>query len=102
MQYRNLEKVRTIIADATGLDIAYAYDDLVFPDHTAFIIQYDNEDAQNLFYYHHKDCTPADEAQIFTNFCMVCKKHQYTIQRKGAFNLSQNGEEVDIHFINKG
>ena len=34
MQYRDLEKVRTIIQEATGLEVAYAYDDLVFPDHT--------------------------------------------------------------------
>lgn len=98
MQYRDLEKVRAIIADATGLDIAYAYDDLVFPDHTAFIIQYDNDNQFNLFYHHHEDCVQPDEAKIFENLELVCKKHHFTIERKGAFSLEQKGEEVDIHF----
>ncbi len=30
MEFRNLENVRAIIKDATGLDVSYAYDDLVF------------------------------------------------------------------------
>jgi len=31
MKFRNLETVRYIIKEATGLDLTYAYDDLVFP-----------------------------------------------------------------------
>jgi len=41
MEFRNLENLRAFIKDATGLDVSYAYDDLVFPDHTAFIVQFD-------------------------------------------------------------
>ena len=37
MIFRDLEKVRVIIKEATDLDVAYAYDDLVFPEHAAGI-----------------------------------------------------------------
>ncbi len=64
MIYRDLEKVRTIIDEATGLEVSYAYDDLVFPDHTAFIIQFDDTKASHFFGYFHKDCNPADQKRF--------------------------------------
>jgi hypothetical protein len=38
---RDLEKIRFIINEATGLDLAYAYDDLVFSEHGVFIVQFE-------------------------------------------------------------
>jgi hypothetical protein len=35
-----LEKVRFIIKDACGIDVGYAYDDLVFAEHGLFLIQF--------------------------------------------------------------
>ena len=43
-----LEKVRFIIKDACGLDVAYAYDDLVFAEHGLFIIQFTDKAGNQL------------------------------------------------------
>jgi hypothetical protein len=35
----NIEKIRFIIKDATGLDVMYAYEDLFFAEHGVFLIK---------------------------------------------------------------
>lgn len=99
MNYRDLEKVRVIIKDATDLDVTYAYEDMVFPDHTAFIIQFDDNNLNNLFCYFHEDCKGEDQDKLFKSLMSVCKESKVTLDNKGAFKLEQNGEKVEIHFI---
>lgn len=99
MIYRDLEKVRVIIDQATGLEVSYAYEDLVFPDHTAFIIQFDDAKATNFFCYFHKDCNPADVKDLEDKLSSSCHKQKCTLSFKGSFELEQKGEEVNIHFF---
>ncbi len=99
MQYRDLEKVRTIIQEATGLEVAYAYDDLVFPDHTAFIIQYHASDDTRFIYYHHTDCIPSEEKQLFKKLQASFEKQGCSLSSKSAFQLEQKGEHVEIQFV---
>jgi len=49
MKFRNLEAVRYIIKEATGLEITYAYEDLVFPEHMAFLIQFNDKSDKICF-----------------------------------------------------
>jgi len=98
MEFRNLEKVRSILKDATGLDVSYAYEDLVFPDHTAFIIQFDDSNATNFFCYFREECEMADRKLIIESLKSICNKNSCTILNKGAFKLGQIGEEVEIKF----
>ena len=98
MKFRDLEKVRVIVKDATGLDISYAYDDLVFPDHTAFIIQFDDTDENNFFCYFHEDCIAGERKRIIKKLTEECSGKGCTIYHKGSFYLKQKGEEVGISF----
>lgn len=99
MIYRDLEKVRVIIEDATGLEVSYAYDDLVFPDHTAFIIQFDDAKETNFFCYFHRDCINGEQKKLEENLTASCLKQKCTLITKGSFELLQKGEEVEIHFL---
>ena len=99
MAKRHLEKVRVLIKDATGLDISYAYDDLVFPEHTAFLVQFDDTDDNNFFCYFHEECVPAEQDRIFERLSDTCKLNNCTLVRKGAFNLAQKGQSVEIRFL---
>ncbi len=99
MIFRDLEKVRIMIKEATTLDIAYAYDDLVFPEHTAFIIQF-GEESDTVFYcYFHEDCLPDAKTEILENLRQTFRKHRCSLVSKGSFNLKQKGAEVEIQFI---
>jgi len=99
MIFRDLEKVRQIVKEATDLDIAYAYDDLVFPEHAAFLIQFDDTSENNYFCYFHEDCLPESKDEIFNNLTSALKKHRSKLVSKGSFTLNQKGEEIEIKFL---
>lgn len=98
MIFRDLEKVRAMLKEATELDISYAYDDLVFPDHTAFIIQYAAENNSGFYVYFHTDCLPEAKTEILENLQKTFLKHRCSLIPKGAFNLKQKDKEVEISF----
>ena len=99
MPIRHLEKLRFILKEAVGLDISYAYDDLVFPEHTAFLFQFDDADENNFFCFFHKECNPEKKQEIQENLQRVCAAEGCTVTFKGAFELAQKDEEIEIRFL---
>lgn len=99
MSFRNLEAVRFIIKEATGLDVTYAYEDLVFPEHVAFIIQFDDKKENNFYCYFHTDCDSTEKQNIFTQLKETSTRNKYTMVNKGKFILQQKGEDVEIQFV---
>ena len=97
MEYRDLEKVRAVIESATGLEVAYAYDDLVFPDYTAFIIQFDDTNSTHFFCHFHEDCD--EKETLFEKLSNACTQKKCTLTLKGDFKLEQKNEEVELEFI---
>ncbi len=98
MNYRDLEAVRQIVNNATGLEITYAYDDLVFPDNGVFIIQFDESNKDNLFCYFQEECNPTDRKNIFASLANETSKKKATIELKGGYILEQQGENIQIKF----
>lgn len=98
MIFRDLEKVRVMLKEATELNIAYAYDDLVFPDNTAFIIQFTEQNDSSFNSYFHEDCLPNAKTEILENLVQFFEKHGCKMEFKGSFSLNQKGEEVEIIF----
>ena len=99
MNYRDLEAVRQIVNNATGLDISYAYEDLVFPEHGAFIIQFDEKSNEILHCYFHEDCNADDANNIFANLKNESQKKDCEILREGNYNFDQVGENIQIRFL---
>lgn len=98
MNYRDLEAVRQIVVDATGLDIMYAYEDLVFPEHGAFMIQFDDKKNNQLYCYFHEDCKPDDQKNILESISNESLKKKCFIEMKGMYTFSQQGENIQIQF----
>jgi len=98
MIIRDLEKVRVAIKEATDLDIAYAYDDLVFPEHAAFLIEFDSESDNHFYCYFHMDCLYDSKTEILAQLTQSFKNRGCSLVPKGAFTLNQKGEEIEIHF----
>lgn len=98
MSFRDLEKVRQIVLDATGLEISYAYDDLVFPENTVFIMQFDDADLNNLFVSFQEDCEDQARDNIILALQKECEKRDYGLTYNGTFLLDLKGENMDIIF----
>ena len=99
MEYKDLELVRSIIKDATDLDIIYTYNDLVFPEHSKFIIQFDNENENNYFCYFRDNCSTYEQENILSNLIIASHQRNCTLVSDGVFELNQIGEEVEIQFL---
>ena len=81
------------------MDITYAYDDLVFPEHTAFLFQFDDNNDNNYFCFFHKDCIPAEKKKISDRLAAVSSENNCTVTFKGRFILAQKDQEFEIRFL---
>lgn len=88
-----------MLIEATEPDIADANDDLIFPDHTAFIIQYAENNGTDFSCYFHEDCLPDARAVILTNLQETFVKQRCSLIPNGSFKLKQKGDEVEITII---
>jgi hypothetical protein len=92
MSERALGKITAMLADL-GLEVTYAYDDLVFVQHSAFILQF-TSDPGILNCYINTECEPVEadivSGQIVTSF----KTNGFQVVQKGSFNLSQNEDKT--------
>jgi len=98
--FYDLELVRFLIKDGSGLDIAYAYEDLVFSEHGIFILQFIGESSQNFDCWFNKDCKENDRINILKSLMKSANLNGFEISYKGNFTMSQkeDSEEIDLHF----
>ena len=94
--FYELEKARFIIKDGCGLDIAYAYEDLVVSEHGLFILQFDEKAADSFSCWFNKDCVEADRHSMFKSLTTSAALNGITIKYLGKFDMSQNGDEEQI------
>lgn len=100
IEFYELEKVRFITKDACGLDIAYAYEDLVFAEHGLFIIQFPNEGGKVLNCWFNKDCIELNRVNMFNSLAKSATLNGLEISYNGKFEMIQKDglEEIDIKF----
>lgn len=97
-----LEKVRFIIKDACGLDVAYAYDDLVFAEHGLFIIQFTDKAGSQLECWFNNEILETEEINMFDSLAKTASLNNAVITYKGRFCMKQKvgSDEIDIEFVN--
>ena len=67
IQFRPLGETRTIIEEM-DLEITHVHDDLVFIQHNAFLLRFDDECENNLFLHFNEDCDPFGRSKKFWTF----------------------------------
>ena len=97
MSERPLGKVTALLADL-GLEVTYAYDDLVFVQHSAFLLQFtDDPSILKLFVNTECEADVADDvgAKIVAEFA----KEGFGTTMAGRFFLTPNEDEtLNIEF----
>jgi hypothetical protein len=90
------------IASHTGFEITYAFEDLVFSEHSIFIIQFDKENDTLLHLFFNIDCEISTAENIKQSLFKAAEQHEIKIEDSGKFriNAKTNSEEIDIEFIN--
>lgn len=100
MRMNNIGKVKQIVEEATGLDITHFYDDIVFVEHSPFIIVFDESDPDNFFCYFSMDCGADERVSIFKNISEAAFRNGMKCSDTGRFEMSQvdGKEELEIKF----
>ena len=99
--YRPLGKIGNIIK-ATGLEMSYAYDDLVFSGNSVFILRFDDDVETCLHLYINIDCFKKDALLFEKQIQKASEIEGFTICSFGSFSLKQldGKNEIEIHFQN--
>lgn len=100
-QLYELEKVRFIIKDACAIDVAYAYEDLVFAEHGLFIIQFMDTAAKELVCWFNNETPETDMMNIVRSLSITANLNDSNITLKGRFEMAQkdDSEEIDLRFM---
>jgi hypothetical protein len=83
-----------------GLEITYAYDDLIFIENNAFLLRMGKR-GEEVFLYFHADSSLEKRVDI-TNLLKECgRQYQFVIDRKGTYTVVQNScrEDLEIRFF---
>ncbi|MDF7801119.1 hypothetical protein P4C99_16705 [Pontiellaceae bacterium B1224] len=92
-----LGKITAILADL-GLEVTYAYDDLVFVQHSAFLLQFTDEPT-TLKLFINTECEPDVATEVQSNMLEAHAKAGYSLIPSGQFTISENeGETLDLTF----
>ena len=101
VSYRSLTKVKELI-ELMGFAISYPYDDLVFVDSNAFLIQYDDSNDNNFKVHFNTDLDVDAKEGLIQQFKKASEKKAISLEFKGSFNIQPSASEgqIDIVFSN--
>ena len=87
------------IVESVGIGIAYAYDDLVFVDHNAFILQFSKQDNEMLWHVN----VEADESKVEKSIGLLniaASERGMAVKRGRYYSLAQaDDENVRLEFV---
>ncbi len=95
--YRPLGEIKELL-EAHGLNLTHVYEDLIFMEHNAFLLQMGakGEDVALVF---NVDCDPDNKANITNTLIESGKNYGLKIFVKGTYTITQNEDEtLDIAF----
>ena len=100
IQFRPLADIRMIVEDM-GTEVSYAYDDLVFPEHTAFLIQFDDEQDKNFKLYFNTEANEEEIPNMKESLDRSALKFGYRCRYSGKFSLNAREEtgELELAFF---
>ncbi|WP_419662020.1 hypothetical protein Dvar_24630 [Desulfosarcina variabilis str. Montpellier] len=99
--FRPLGYIRELV-NAIGLDITHAYEDLVYIEHNAFLLQMgDSGEIVNLYF--NTESVEEERDKIADRLSAEGQARQLTIIRKGLFSMRQksDGEHIEIQFFDE-
>ncbi len=91
-EQRQLGKITARLADL-GLEVTYAYDDLIFVQHSAFILQFTDDPAQ-LKLFINTECDPTEANNVASNIVLEFDKVGFTVTPVGRFFLTPNADQT--------
>lgn len=88
------------IINLCGLDISYYYDNIIFADHSLFILQFDNKKTEIINLYFNRDCELSVKIKLKDKLYEEASKKGINMMDEGTFYLTENSDskEISIHY----
>jgi hypothetical protein len=98
LQYRPLGIVKEML-DQIGIEVTYAFEDLVFLEHNHFLLQF-GKTGEILFFYANVETKDSDAQQLFTTIQTVASAQGITLIHQGRYQLSAGEDEnLSLEFL---
>jgi hypothetical protein len=95
---RPLGKITAILTDL-GLEVTYAYDDLVFVQHSAFLLQF-TDTPNELKLFTNSECDPVEANTVASSIVLAFDQERFVADPAGKYTLSQNADNtLQLKFI---
>ena len=95
--FRPLGKVIEIV-ECMGLEVTYAYDDLVFVSHNAFLLQMDDT-GESLFLFFNEESDISKRDEIAEQLTHHSAERSLNLYEQGTYVMKPNDNEtLDVHF----
>ncbi len=91
MPERKLGVVKDIV-EAAGMGIAHVYEDLVFLNHNAFLLQFTKESSKLLLYFN-RDAEQVLAQEQISQLKQAAAEREMRLDDGGCYALAQDGEE---------
>ncbi len=97
--YRPLGHIREMV-NALGLEVTYIYEDLVYIEHNAFLLQM-GERGEVINLYFNTESDPTERDDITGQLKKAGQARELSIHRKGTFTMSQvpDEERIELAFF---
>ena len=93
-----LGKITAILADL-GLEVTYAYDDLVFVQHSAFLLQFTDK-PKSLKLYINTECEKEVAEEVGKKIIDGHAEKAFSVMTAGKFTITENDDEtINIEFV---
>ncbi|QEN03852.1 hypothetical protein EW093_03760 [Thiospirochaeta perfilievii] len=98
-RFRPFDTAKDII-NACGLDISYFYDDLIFSDHSLFILQFDDHRPEVIKLFFNRDCELDKKIEIKDKLYKEGLERGIALMDEGMFFLRDSHEtgEISIYY----
>ena len=97
----DLGRVQNVVKTATGLEVTHAFEDLVFVEHSAFLIQFDATDLKQFICHFNEDCPVEDRVKLLNYLQTAATAEGLTCSEGQVFRLEQvpDKEEIRVVFL---
>lgn len=100
LAYRPLGVVKQLLEEI-GLEITYAYEDLIFIQHNPFLLQF-GEAGEMLFFSANVETSSEEAEQLFATIQAKAGGEGITLMRRGRYRLIETeGENLSLEFLDE-
>jgi hypothetical protein len=99
-EIKPLGKIVKLLEDI-GYNVTYAYEDLVFIEHSHFLIKMDLVDNKKLHFYYHNTIDKREKEKLFKTVATKFLLDSFTMVESGTFEIKESNDQennIDILF----